>query len=614
MLSPRPSPRARVRAPGSAGQATGRAPGGGKSAHRTLRGALLGLVVALGAGGCGGVLRGPELDPEGRSITDLRLRRLVAAGHADSALAWLRAEPDRLSGDDVLDHLYFGALAHHAGLYQESSLWLRAAYELAEDRYSRSVSRSALSLVINDRVLPYEPGETERLLIHYYNAKNHLGMGDLDGAGVEARRLSLLLDRFDAGSEPTALRAGFRAFASAVFAAAGEPNDAEVAARKARAQGASAWWDAAPSSHPVADDARAGGAGVPAVADARPAAGTGRVVVVVEHGRVAQLVEETAFLTLDEDDHDHLRHGSRRRAFASLNLARELAPEAADSTFLAALEDARADAEREAAEERAAREAEAKEKDGAERKTRPAEGETPPAEGEPKESGSTEGEQDRKAPAGGSEADRSGDPAPADVGPPPVAPVLEPAGERLGEGRVRVAGEGPPRRRARDDDDRLPYVMRLAWATFRPRPQRPRTSTRVLVDGQPGDAARLPLELSAGVMADEAAGRPWAIARAVARAGAKLAITRAIEEEAGEENETVGRILGAVANVGAALLERADIRSWALVPDRVEILRVDLRPGEHALALRSASGEALDLGTVRVAERATTVVFATVDR
>lgn len=576
------------------------------------------LALALGAGGCSGILRGPELDPQGRSITDLRLRRLVAAGQADSALAWLRAEPDRLSGDDVLDHLYFGALAHHAGLYQESSLWLRAAYELAEDRYSRSVSRSALSLVINDRVLPYEPGETERLLIHYYNAKNHLGMGDLDGAAVEARRISLLLDRFDAGSEPTPLRAGFRAFASAVFAAADEPNDAEVAARKARAQGASAWWEAAPSWHPVADDAHAGGAGGPAVADARPAAGTGRVVVVVEHGRVAQLVEETAFLTLDEADHDHLRHGRRRRAFASLSLARELAPEAADSTFLAALEDARADAEKEAAEERAAREAEAKEKDGAERKTRPAEGETPPAEGEPKESDSTEGEgRDRKGPAGGSEADRSGDPdRPADGGPPPAAPVLDPAGERLGGGSVRVAGEDPPRRRVRDDDDddRLPYVMRLAWATFRPLPQRPRASTRVLVDGHPGDAARLPLDLSAAVMADEAEGRPWAIARAVARAGAKLAITRAIEEEAGEENETVGRILGAVANVGAALLERADTRSWALVPDRVEILRVDLPPGEHALALRSGSGEDLDLGMVWVAERATTVVFATADR
>lgn len=648
MASRRPPARALGRAPtlagfaGGAGGHVGLAGGpnargkrDGGTPRRARLGALAALALALGAGACSGILRGAELDPQGRSITDLHLRRLVSTERADSALAWLRAEPDRLPGDDVLDHLYFGALTHHAGLYEESSLWLRAAYELAEDRYSRSVSRSALSLLVNDRVLPYEPGETERLLIHYYNAKNHLALGDMDGAAVEARRLSLLLDRFDADSEPTDLRAGFRAFASAVFAAAGESDDAEVAARKARAQGASAWWDAPPARHPAADDAHPGGpaatAGAPISAEARPPAGSGRIVVVIEHGRVAQLVEETAYLTLDDDDRDHLRHGDRRRAFASLSLARELAPEAADSTFLAALEEAGAAAEREAAEEAADTSGEAggSDRNGSHWRGEPvvggepAEGKAPvegqtPVEGrapvEGKVPGSTGGEAPvrKDGTAGGSGgggsggADRTGEVEPA----PPAAPVLEPAGERLG-GRVRAVADD---RRRGEDDDRLPYVMRLAWAAYRPLPERPRASIALEVDGRTGEAARLPLDLSAGVMADEADGRAWAIARAVARAWTKLAIARAIEEEAGEENEAVGRILGAVANAGAVFLERADTRSWALVPDRVEILRIDLPPGEHALALRSSSGAALDLGTVRVAEGATTVVFGTAKR
>ncbi len=102
----------------------------------------------------------------------------------------------------------------------------------------------------------------------------------------------------------------------------------------------------------------------------------------------------------------------------------------------------------------------------------------------------------------------------------------------------------------------------------------------------------------------------WAIARAVARAGVKLALTRAIETEAGEKNETVGRILGAVANAGAALTERADLRSWALVPDRLELLRIDLPPGHHRIELVTPSGGRLDLGRVRVAAGRTRLLFA----
>ena len=549
---------------------------------------VAGLAAAL-SGACGAILQGSDIGPDGRSRTDARLRQMVAAGHADSALAWLNAEPDRLPGDDVLDHLYFGALAHQAGLYEESSLWLRSANELAEDRYSKSVFRSALSLVANDRVLPYEPGETERLLIHYYNAKNHLALDDADGAAVEARRLSILLDRYDDESAPTPLRRAFRAFASAVFAAAGEWNDSDVAARKSSALGP-LWRPEEPWVHPV-DDAHGFVAvplaeivaGLPGAAE-HGTPGTGRLLVVVEHGRVAQLVEETAFLTLDDRDRDHLSHGGRRRVYASMNLARQMAPDAADSAFLAALTEAGADAAREEAEA-AREEAEAREK------------------------------RDRDADSRADDAPAREAPA-ADGRPPPPAPVLEPAPDDPDEGTgpsvvPSGATAGGHVEGERSEEYHVnPYVMRIAWATYRRPPERRGTGrTSLLVGDELGAAARLSIDLSGAVMADHRRDQAWAIARAVARSGVKLAITRAIETEAGEKNETVGRILGAVANAGAVLSERADIRSWALVPDRLELLRLDLPAGEHRIVLSLPTGERVDLGAVSVVPGRTQVRF-----
>jgi hypothetical protein len=46
------------------------------------------------------------------------------------------------------------------------------------------------------------------------------------------------------------------------------------------------------------------------------------------------------------------------------------------------------------------------------------------------------------------------------------------------------------------------------------------------------------------------------------------------------------------------------------VPDRIEVLRLDLPPGEHALAVRDGRGDVRDLGVVRVVGGETRIVFA----
>jgi hypothetical protein len=167
---------------------------------RVVRFALL-LLLALGAAGCARLFRPYDLAPSGLQRQDDGLRRMLAAGQAGLALQRLAPERDAPS-DDLLRHLYLATAAHYAGQYEQSNLHLHAAGELADDRIAKSISRNALSLISSDRVLPYEPGRTERLLLPYYGALNYLRLGSMEGAVVEARRLAFLLQQYEHGMAP----------------------------------------------------------------------------------------------------------------------------------------------------------------------------------------------------------------------------------------------------------------------------------------------------------------------------------------------------------------------------------------------------------------------------
>ena len=84
--------------------------------------------------------------------------------------------------------------------------------------------------------------------------------------------------------------------------------------------------------------------------------------------------------------------------------------------------------------------------------------------------------------------------------------------------------------------------------------------------------------------------------RAVARAVAKYGVTKAIEDKKGED-------AGKIANFGASLLERADVRSWHLLPQELTLVRLRAPAGARAIHLQVGEGETarfVDVGRVTV--------------
>ena len=104
--------------------------------------------------------------------------------------------------------------------------------------------------------------------------------------------------------------------------------------------------------------------------------------------------------------------------------------------------------------------------------------------------------------------------------------------------------------------------------------------------------------------------------KAVARTALKYELARGLEKELDKKNEILGEIAFLTANAAAALFERADTRSWHLLPDEVSVVRLRLPPGRHPLTLQVETGQGgtrlIDLGEVDVRDGRVQVLSARV--
>jgi hypothetical protein len=150
------------------------------------------------------------------------------------------------------------------------------------------------------------------------------------------------------------------------------------------------------------------------------------------------------------------------------------------------------------------------------------------------------------------------------------------------------------------------YVLRLAWPGVRRDPSAP-AGLRVFVGDSLASVTTVG-EISSLVERDLEAQQPAMLARLVARGLAKFLLARELEQKAEEEGgEVAGYIAGRLANLAANELERADTRSWSLLPDRVSLARLRLAAGRHHLRVETLSpdGEvlrSLDLGEIDVVD------------
>lgn len=406
-------------------------------------------------------LRGYATGANGIAQPQQRLRDAMARGDFKAALRWKE-------DDELLRRLDVGIASYYAAQFQRSAAVLDSAALLADDRITASLSRDALALVTSDLARPYQPRRTERLFIPYYAMLAYARLEQWEDAAVEARRLSSLLAQYAEGRDERerSLHGALHELAGAVFARAGEKNDAEVAYRAA-----SALVPAYASTGNDTGDVRRAAERAP-----RRDTAFGDVLVVVERGYVAHRVTETMNLDLG---------GGRDR----------------DSV---------------------------------------------------------------RVPDGGWNAAHG---------------LSQPIG-----GPLPVATYVPVRYRHADSDDGDDdYHMTIAFPALRASSRPWGAVVRAGMAGDTLGTGGVVARVDDATAVDARRELGGIITRAAARAAAKYAVVKAVRDKKGD-------VAGTLANVGASLLERADVRSWHLLPSEITLVRLRLPAGVQRVTLRVGQG------------------------
>lgn len=157
----------------------------------------------------------------------------LESGKPADAYNYLKKNSPKKS--DIPHQYELGLAGHYANLFAESSSEFDTAEDIAEERFTKSISVEALSLITTDQLRPYPGTKYERLLSHYYSILNYIYAGSLESAIVECKQATNLIQYFK-GEEKDYdyFGAGFLAhLCGMVFEAAGELNDAYISYKQA---------------------------------------------------------------------------------------------------------------------------------------------------------------------------------------------------------------------------------------------------------------------------------------------------------------------------------------------------------------------------------------------
>ena len=156
----------------------------------------------------------------------------LETGKPENAYTYLQKHAPKKP--DIPHQFELGLVAHYANHFSESNKAFDIAGDIAEDRYTKSLTIEAGSLLTTDKLRPYTGTQYERLLSHYYRALNYVYLNQLDGALVECRRATNLINYFKNDEKYDFFGAAFLAhFSGMLFEAGGEWNDALISYKQA---------------------------------------------------------------------------------------------------------------------------------------------------------------------------------------------------------------------------------------------------------------------------------------------------------------------------------------------------------------------------------------------
>lgn len=150
--------------------------------------AILSVFLLAGIVGCASIIS--QVNHYTPILTSLR------SANFDAALASLELADQKNAypvKDRVLFYLDRGAILRYMRDYEQSNKMLELAEQSMEELFTRSISKAALSLLLNDNAIAYHGEVYENIYVNAFKALNYTSLGRYDAARVEVRRINLKL-------------------------------------------------------------------------------------------------------------------------------------------------------------------------------------------------------------------------------------------------------------------------------------------------------------------------------------------------------------------------------------------------------------------------------------
>jgi hypothetical protein len=120
-------------------------------------------------------------------INDLKTENYA---HAISIIDKSKETNKYLKKDRVLYYLDKGIVLYYQKEYDKSNQYLEDADRAMEELFTKSISKAALSLLLNDNVLDYFGDIYENLYVNIFKSINYLKLDKFDDAYVEVKRVN----------------------------------------------------------------------------------------------------------------------------------------------------------------------------------------------------------------------------------------------------------------------------------------------------------------------------------------------------------------------------------------------------------------------------------------
>jgi hypothetical protein len=125
--------------------------------------------------------------------------RMMTNRNFDKAIKQIEGakEKNYSEKDRVLYYLDLGMLYHYNGEYEKSNALLTQAEYAIEDLFTKSVSKAAVSLLLNDNALDYFGEDYEDIYLNVFKALNYIHLNKWDDAIVEIKRIDIKLNMLE---------------------------------------------------------------------------------------------------------------------------------------------------------------------------------------------------------------------------------------------------------------------------------------------------------------------------------------------------------------------------------------------------------------------------------